>query len=218
MSNNAVNPQYKIKHARLSFPALFHPKAMEGQGQDQAKFSCALILDKRESAATIKEISDIILAVGREKWGGGGKAVPWKQIKVCLRDGSEKEGVDGYGPGVKFLSASSRNRVPIVDTDPSCPLVESDGRPYAGCIVNAVVRFWAQDNQFGKRVNAQLQAVQFVDDGDAFGDKPIDPSAVFSAEGSAASTSRQPAVIDPADIPPADNPFNDGADGDDEPF
>ena len=33
----------------------------------------------------------------------------------------------------------------------------------------ALVDFWAQDNQFGKRVNATLTGVQFVRDGDSFG-------------------------------------------------
>ena len=45
---------------------------------------------------------------------------------------------------------------------------EPSGRPYAGCYVNAVLEFWAQDNKFGKRVNATLMGVQFFRDGDAF--------------------------------------------------
>jgi len=35
---------------------------------------------------------------------------------------------------------------------------------------------WAQDNQFGKRVNAELLGVQFVRDGEPFGGgKPATP-------------------------------------------
>ncbi|MWN55950.1 ssDNA-binding protein, partial [Escherichia coli] len=38
----------------------------------------------------------------------------------------------------------------------------------AGCYVNAVIDIWAQDNNFGKRINASLGGVQFLRDGDAF--------------------------------------------------
>jgi len=32
---------------------------------------------------------------------------------------------------------------------------------------------WAQNNQYGKRINAQLDGVQFVRDGDPFGDGAV---------------------------------------------
>jgi hypothetical protein len=48
------------------------------------------------------------------------------------------------------------------------PLTEADGKPYAGCYVNASIELWAQDNNYGKRVNASLGGVQFARDGDAF--------------------------------------------------
>ena len=34
--------------------------------------------------------------------------------------------------------------------------------------MNASIELWAQDNSFGKRVNASLRGVQFLKDGDAF--------------------------------------------------
>jgi hypothetical protein len=64
-----------------------------------------------------------------------------------------------------------------VDKDRS-PLVSADGRPYSGCYVNAQVEVWAQDHKsFGKRINAQLLGVQFVEDGDSFqaGAPPANP-------------------------------------------
>ena len=48
------------------------------------------------------------------------------------------------------------------------PLTAADGRPYAGCYVIANVELWAQDNNYGKRINASLRGVQFLRDGDAF--------------------------------------------------
>jgi hypothetical protein len=103
-----------------------------------------------------------------------------KNVKLCLRDGAEKDEIDGYGEEIKFISASCSKRPPVVGRDLT-PLAEEDGILYAGCYVNVSFRLWAQDNQFGKRVNAQLRAVQFVRDGDAFGEKPVVAEEEFSA-------------------------------------
>jgi len=70
--------------------------------------------------------------------------------------------------------------------------MEENGKPYAGCYVNMSIRLWAQDNQFGKRVNAQLRAVQFVKDGEAFGDKPVDPQKELSRSRTLATRSTEP--------------------------
>ena len=48
------------------------------------------------------------------------------------------------------------------------PLVAADGKPYSGCHVNVIIDVWAQDNQYGKKINAQLQGIQFLRDGEAF--------------------------------------------------
>ena len=55
----------------------------------------------------------------------------------------------------------------MIDTNKSA-LTDRDGKIYAGCYVNVSLDFWAQDNAYGKRVNAQLRGVQFLRDGDAF--------------------------------------------------
>jgi hypothetical protein len=99
---------------------------------------------------------------------------------TCLHDGSEKPDTDGYGPGVMYVSASERKRFPIVDKDLT-PLAEEDGKPYAGCYVNASIRLWVQDNQYGKRINAAIVAVQFAKDGDSFGAAPVNVEDEFAA-------------------------------------
>lgn len=164
----------KLENVRLSYPSLFKPKAFEDGGT--AKFSASFILDKKTHAKKIKEIQAAIAQLQTDAFKG---KVP-KNIKICLRDGSEKEDTDGYGDGVMFISSSSSRRPPVVDRDLS-PLTETDTKPYAGCFVNATVRLWVQDNQYGKRVNAELRAVQFAKDGEAFGATAADPNSEFSA-------------------------------------
>ena len=45
-----------------------------------------------------------------------------------------------------------------------------------------VIDVWAQNNQYGKRINAQLDGVQFVRDGEPFGEGGISVDA-FDAFG-----------------------------------
>jgi hypothetical protein len=66
-----------------------------------------------------------------------------------------------------YVSARNKARPVVIDKDKS-PLTQADGKPYAGCYVNVSLDVWAQSNQYGKRINAKLLAVQFDKDGDAF--------------------------------------------------
>lgn len=155
----------QIKKVRLSFPALFKPEAFDKD--KEPKYKASFILDKKANAADIATLRKAIQAVIAEQWG----PKPPKGIKVCLREGTERE-VDGYGPDVMFINASSGKKIPVVDTDWTPLDIESD-KPYAGCYVNASLRLWAQDNEWGKKVNCALRAVRFIEDGDPFGEAPL---------------------------------------------
>jgi hypothetical protein len=168
----------KLKGVRLSFPYLF--KAHAFSEDQEASFSAVFLLDKKRDATQIKTIKQAMTDLLSEAYPKGQP----KGFKLCLRDGSEKSEVDGYGDEVMFIGAKSKKRVPVVDTDPSVPLTEDEGRPYAGCYVNASIRIWVQDNKWGKRVNAALRAVQFLKDGDPFGEKPADAEEEFKKEDS----------------------------------
>jgi hypothetical protein len=156
-----------IQNARLAFPALFEAKTVNGEG-DPA-FSAALILDPEANASTIDELDAAIKQVAEDKWGVTKAEAVLKKLettdKLALHDGDTKADYDGF-PGNKYVSSRSKTRPTVVDRDRT-PLAESDGKPYAGCYVNAQVDIWAQDNNYGKRINAQLRGVQFVKDGKA---------------------------------------------------
>ena len=107
--------------------------------------------------------------IAAEKWGTKAKTVLGAlraQDKVALHNGDLKQQYDGF-EGNYYISARSYSKILVVDRDKS-PLVAEGGKPYAGCYVDAGVEFWAQDNNFGKRINATLRWVQFRRDGDAF--------------------------------------------------
>lgn len=161
----------RIENARLSFPALFEAKAFN---DGKPAFKAVLILNKKTQAAQIAKIEATIELVKKEEWKG--KAV--KLLGTCLKDGAEKADLDGYGDEVVFVSASNPKRILVVDRART-PLTAEDGKPYAGCYVNATIRVWAQDNKFGKRINASLRAVQFYKDGEPFGEKPAQAEDEF---------------------------------------
>ena len=48
-----------------------------------------------------------------------------------------------------------------------------------GNFYNAILRIWPQDNNFGKRLNCSLEAVQYVSPGERFGAKAVDVSSEF---------------------------------------
>jgi len=50
---------------------------------------------------------------------------------------------------------------------------EADKMFYGGCYVTMLIRPWWQNNKYGKRINANLVAIQFIEDGEAFGEGRI---------------------------------------------
>ena len=157
-----------LKKVRLSFPDLFEASAIN---DGEPRFGACFIIEP--GSANAKAIDAEIERCGSEKWQkewtGIKKALESKD-KMCFRK-SEKLNASGvvYGgfEDKHWIQASNKSRPVIVDRDKS-PLVQADGKPYSGCYVNATVDLWAQDNSFGKRINATLLGVQFDSDGDAF--------------------------------------------------
>lgn len=147
----------KLNNVRLSFPSLFQRATFNGE---QGKFEATFLLDKEAHSDKIKEIQAVIDQMQKENLKS-----KLKEDKLCLKDG---DGIDyaGYA-GCMSIKASNNKRPKLIDRDKS-QLDEDDGKLYAGCYVNAVIELWAQNNAFGKRVNANLLGVQFFKDGEPF--------------------------------------------------
>lgn len=162
----------KLSNVRLSFPALFTPEAFKPG--DEKKFKAVFLIPKNDPQVAAVEAA--ALAALNTKFPGKGVAIR-RQIegnrnKCCIQDGDTSE-YDGYEDCIA-VSAKSPVRPLVIDRDKS-PLVEEDGRPYAGCYVNASIEFFGYNNS-GNGLSAQLRGVQFFRDGDAFaGGRPADP-------------------------------------------
>jgi len=176
----------KLENVRLAFPTLFEAKTVNGEGKPAFSASFLLAPDDPQVAT----IEAAIEAVAKEKWGAKADVVLKQmraQDKVCLHDGDLKANYDGF-PGSLYVSARTAVRPLVIDKDKS-PLAEQDGKPYAGCYVNASIELWPQDNNYGKRINASLRGVQFLRDGDAFaGGAPADESEFDDISEGAAAT------------------------------
>jgi hypothetical protein len=151
----------KLQNVRLSFPSLF--KTSTFGGSDTGKYDATFILDKKQHKAVIEQIEAQIEALSKEKFKGKKPSAD----KICLKDGDEMERPEFAGK--MTIKASTKKRPLVIDRDKT-PLTVEDGVIYAGCYVNAILSLWAQDNQYGKRINGQLEGVQFYDHGEPFGD------------------------------------------------
>jgi hypothetical protein len=157
---------------RVSYPAVFQPKsAAEGQ---ELKYSISMIFPKvKDASGKWKSVMDsapaemkaAVVAAIINKWGADKTKWP-KGLKLPFRDGAEKD-QDGYGEGVLFVNASSKNKPGVVDQgvkdiiDPS--------KFYGGCYARAKLNAFAYDKAGNRGVAFGLNNVQLIRDGEPFG-------------------------------------------------
>lgn len=162
--------------ARLAFPALFVPREAMEAGKPPKYEATAIFAPGSEAD---KAVQGAIQQAATEKWGVKAAGI----LEKLYADGrvayhkspktnDNGEVYDGFA-GMHWLKAANETRPAVIDKDTS-PLTQADGRPYSGCSVVMNVEIWAQDNSWGKRINAKLRWVQFRADGEAFaGGAPV---------------------------------------------
>lgn len=146
-----------IPNARVSFPHLFTKPVINGS---EGKYGLKLMLDPEDHADVIQALQERSEVLRKEKCDGA--KVP--ADKRCLRDGDDLERPEYEGHMI--LSASTARPPVVFDMRNNKVTQEEDCSIYSGCYVNAKVRLWGQNNQYGKRINGTLIAVQFAADGE----------------------------------------------------
>ena len=153
---------------RISWPTRHSEMPDKGGDLPSSDSPCkTIILDEKG-----EQLGSVELARLLERWRDDGVAptasvgMPIAAGAYFTYDGDLKATYDGFA-GNLYVSARNPIRPLVLNSDKS-PLTEADGKPYAGCYVNVSLELWAQDNNYGKRVNATLMGVQFYCDGDAF--------------------------------------------------
>lgn len=167
----------QLKDVRLSYPALFKAKAF-GKGKDgEPAFSAEFLIPKDTSLGKklIDRIEDAIEEAKYKQWGDDPKK--WPKIskdKPFWKDGDDPDYERPETRDHMIVSSRNKKRPRVLGIDKE-DIREEDGIIYGGCYVDAIVRVWAQDNDFGRRINCSLEAVRFRRDGDPFGAAPVDP-------------------------------------------
>lgn len=151
-----TNVKLKLSNVRLSFPSIFKKSNYDGK---EGKYEATFLLNKETQKDQIDMLMEAIKDAMKEA------KIKVGSDKICLRDGDDIE-YSGYAGHMAF-KASTNRRPTLIDRDKS-PLVEDDDKLYAGCYVNAIVGVWAQNNNYGKRINGNLYGIQFAKDGESF--------------------------------------------------
>ena len=161
---------------RASFLRVDRPERFQGTGEP--KYSGNVIIEPK--GEDFKKALRGMKAAAALKWGEDKAEDIVKKLmanqKVALVDGNTKD-ADGY-EGMWVVQANAPANTPplLVETVNGVNVKldnETQNRIYSGCSANFLVDFWAQDNKWGRRINAQLLGIQFVKDGDPFsGSRP----------------------------------------------
>lgn len=163
----------KLNDVRLSFPNLFRAKEFK-PGDGKPRYDATFLIEP--GSENDKRIRAAIAEAGVETWGAKAEKtlrnLESQTNKYAYQDGDMKD-YDGYA-GLWYLACHSKVRPLVIDRRPKLPdgspnlLTEEDGKPYAGCYVNATVDIYAQKGE-NPGLRASFSGVQFVRDGDAFG-------------------------------------------------
>lgn len=160
--------KFVVKNARLSFPALFEPRDYQGDGN--FKWQGHFLIPKNDPQ--VASLNDVMLQVAKDKWGAKGKAqfdLLKEDNKLCFHDGKRKPENEEY-EGMMFISASNAKVKPDVRRRDKSKAEASDENTlfYPGAIVLGVFDIYCQDSKFGRRINASLMGVQFMEHGERF--------------------------------------------------
>lgn len=162
-----------IKNAILLYPVLF--KAQKFKGEGKARYSCTLVIDQ------IDEVRNAAVEAAQSIWANKAKAKVDSLERMVKTFYKLQDDETKLCAGKWHIRASSTETWPtgeprlirVVDAS-KAPIEETD--IWAGCIVNAVVSPWAQNNSIGgERINCNLDAVQLVRVGERLGE--ADPLA-----------------------------------------
>lgn len=204
----ANDVEIKLPGVRLSFFHGFVPQERRNDAKELTGFNynSAVLIPKDDQVLT-KLVKDGMSQAKKNKWGDS--APNLKPEHLCLRDGepadmdgARKPLYDGYA-GMLYVSANrvvkpeeydlikaGRKARPVRIIGPRKnpatqkfdELNEHDAyAPYSGCFANVILRIYATDAREGQpaRINASLEAVQFVRDGEKFGASPVDVDSAF---------------------------------------
>jgi hypothetical protein len=184
-----------LNNVRLSFPELIEPSKFGDNPNVDAKYRADFIIEPPNDS--LKRFMDEVNKIATEKWkehvtGVMGIINNDRKLR-CYGKGEER--VDkktftpylGYGNNTYITAINARAPLMVTKdgtvSDPNNTMAyQALARAlYGGCYVNAAVRPWLQENTNGRAVRCELIAVQFLKDGEAFGEGAPNVDGLFCA-------------------------------------
>lgn len=151
---------------RLSYVHVFEP--WSAKPDQQKKYSCAILIPKKDKAtlAKIQKAIDAAAEEGKSKvWGG---RVPGN-MKTTLHDGDEDADLERNPEyaGHMYMSVSSKTRPGVVDSALN-PIIDST-EIYSGCFARVSINAFPFSQQGNKGVSFGLNNIMKMDDGPMLG-------------------------------------------------
>lgn len=158
----------RIDNVRASYPHL--DKAWAKNDKDKKKYSITGLAPKEthEEAKKllVEEINKLLTSSKIGKLASEHKFV---------RNGDDSGKDENEGHWIIKASENEGRRPTVRDQKGRLVEIEDIAELiYPGCFVNILLRPWAQNNEHGKKINANLIGVQFAKKGERFGEAPID--------------------------------------------
>ena len=204
-----------LQNVRVSFPHLKTPHAAKPTATPKYQVDLILAQDHPGWAQIMQRVQE----VATQKYGEHAQQmlnmINQDRMKRCYGAGTEKinkktmQPYTGY-ENAMYVAVKNSNRPQIFKADGSVADPANDmeymaeaGKIYGGCYVNAAIDLYTSKGNDG--VFGGLLGIQFVKDGESFGDAAPDVTSMFGATGATPSTTPSPAGA-PAPAQPA-TPF-----------
>jgi len=183
-----------LKNVRIAFANnVFTPKENPGGG---AHYKVAAIIEPGSEHQKLLQAA--LKRAAQTKWAEKADGILRKLAadrKLCYSSKSptneEGDVYNGFEGDAGVLNASRNTTkaekagAPLVigaGVNGKAPITKADGKIYSGAYVNLSVDIWAQDNQHGKRLNADFRGLQWVSDGEALGGDGAAPTSADEFE------------------------------------
>lgn len=163
MSNKPAT-QITLKRVRLAFVKVNKPEEYK-KGEGNPRYSVTILTEP--DSPNVKLVTGAIRAAAAEKWADKAETM-LKQLKaqarLCIYDGDTRD-YAGF-EGMKAINASCGADMPPTLVTPGRKRLDNETQStiYSGCWANVIINVWAMDNDWGRRVNAELKGIQFLED------------------------------------------------------
>lgn len=174
-----TNGMIRVDNVIASYPHLDKPYAGEDGGEP--KYSIQGLAPKETHGEIIELVRDLMKKIMADK------KIKIAADKLFMKDGDKyfEDKDECAGRYVFAARESDRPTLRMADGTKLDPKDDADDIKelfYGGCVVSILINPWVQDNKYGKRLNANLRAVKFVEDGTPFGEGRVDDDEAWDDE------------------------------------